>query len=204
MSQTPQEIHPGIRTMIPALRISNLTRLCLNAPQGSFVECGIWRGGCLAVMASLAAAEGKGRKVYGFDSFEGLPELTTEDEGHGEQFVGLCDATMHDVQETFRTWGVPMDDTTLVPGWFKDTVPEAAPDMGPIAVLRLDGDWYESTMTCLEHLYPKVVRGGTIIIDDYTTWKGCTKAVDEYRGLHNIDAKMVETDPIGEIWWTKE
>jgi hypothetical protein len=197
------EIHPGIRTMIPALRISNLTRLILGAPEGCLVECGVWRGGCLAVMASLAHDEGKGRMVHGFDSFEGLPELTPGDGGHGEELVGGCAATEHEVRETFRTWGVPMDHTVLHKGWFKDTVPVAAPSLGPIAVLRLDGDWYESTLTCLEHLDPLLVPGGAVVIDDYGTWRGCRRAVDEYRARHAIDAVMVATDQVGEIWWRK-
>ncbi len=203
MTKKDIDIHPGIRTMVPALRISNLVQRCLASPEGCFVECGVWRGGCLAVMASLAHAESRGRKVYGFDSFEGLPDQTPEDAQHGGEFVGMCRATRHDVLETFRTWGVPLDDTILVPGWFKDTIPAVSSTMPPIAVLRLDGDWYDSTRVCLEYLYPLIQPGGVVIVDDYTTWTGCRRAVDEYRERHDITVSLVETDPLGEVWWTK-
>lgn len=190
--------------MIPAVRISNLTRLCATVPDGCFVECGVWRGGCLAVLASIAQAEGRGRLIYGFDSFEGLPEQTAADNDHGKEFVGSCAATRQDVIETFETWGIPLDDTRLVKGWFEETVPAICEEMPPIAALRLDGDWYESTRICLEYLYPKLVPGGVVILDDYLTWTGCKAATDEYRTRHDINSELVITDPLGEAWWRKE
>ena len=205
MTQDPlMNIHGGIRTMIPAVRISKLAQLCATVPDGCFVECGVWRGGCLAVLASIAHDEGKGRAIYGFDSFEGLPELAPQDDKHGQEYVGCCKATQEDVLETFTTWGVSLDNTTLVPGWFEDSVPATYEDMPPIAVLRLDGDWYESTRVCLEYLYPKLVPGGVVILDDYLTWKGCTVATDEYREKHGIESEIMVTDPLGEVWWRKE
>ncbi|BDQ38087.1 hypothetical protein SYK_24470 [Pseudodesulfovibrio nedwellii] len=203
MSKEDINIHGGIRTMAPAVRISNLAQRCVTVPDGCFVECGVWRGGCLAVMASIANTDGLNRAVYGFDSFEGLPPQTPEDSEDGQEFVGMCRATEAEVHETFTTWGVSLENTVLKKGWFNETIPEASKDMPSIAVLRLDGDWYESTLTCLEYLYPKIVPGGVIIVDDYLTWTGCKKAVDEYRALHKIDNILIETDPLGEVWWTK-
>ena len=85
----------------------------------------------------------------------------------------------------------------LVQGWFEDTIPQVKERMGPIALLHLDGDLYQSTKTCLEELYPAVVSGGFVVIDDYGDWKGCRKAVEEYFAAHGIVVDLVQVDWTG-------
>ena len=161
---------------VDAPRLVNLRERCLAAPDGAFVECGVAQGTSLVVMA----AYGDGRIVWGFDSFEGLPELSDVDDGSGADFVGYsCSGERGEqsVRDTFEKVSVPMENVRLVKGWFADTL--ASADTGPIAVLRLDGDFYEATRCALETMVPRVVRGGFILIDDYNSFDGCRKAVDE-------------------------
>ena len=157
--------------------------------KGSLVECGVARGGCSALMA-LITREHSGKRMWMFDSFEGLPDQSAQD---GEQksvrhkdrtgndlATGYCLGTYEEVSKLmFYQLGLSFDDVILVKGWFQDTLPEYRERVGDIAVLRLDGDWYESTKCCLENLYDNIVAGGYVIIDDYQL-AGCKQAVDEF------------------------
>jgi O-methyltransferase len=149
---------------------------------GNVVECGVWRGG---MSAGLARVLGKNRKYYLFDSFEGLPAAKDIDGADAIQWQGdtksvsyydNCKAEIGFAEAAMQKTGVRFE---LIKGWFSDTLPKFTVP-GPIALLRLDGDWYESTIDCLTHLYPKVAQKGVIIIDDYFTWEGCSKAVHDY------------------------
>ena len=154
-------------------------------------------------MGSIAGPE---QLVWGFDSFEGLPHLTNEDEGSGAGWVGFrCSGPdgEHAVPATFAALNVPMDNVRVVKGWFEDTLPVRRQEIGKIAVLRVDSDWYASTKFCLETLYASVVSGGAVIIDDYFTFTGCRKAVDEFRAERGITAKLHVTDPMSEAYWYK-
>jgi hypothetical protein len=146
---------------------------------GALVECGVWRGGCSALMAWI----GRPRTIWLFDSFEGLPEPGPFDGQEAKQFAGKVVASEHDVQEIFTRLGV---NGTVRKGWFETTVPQASREIGPIAVLRLDGDWYESTKVCLENLFDLVSPGGVVIVDDYDRWQGCRRAVDEFMTSRTI------------------
>jgi O-methyltransferase len=195
---------PPLAMVLPR-GLLNLKRRCLEhrGGPGSFVECGVARGGSLAVMASMAGAE---QLVWGFDSFEGLPELTEADDGSGGGWVGFrCAGPDGEdaVSATFETLNVPMHNVRVVKGWFEESLPRHADEIGPIAVLRLDADWYASTRFCLETLYDSVVQGGVVIIDDYFVFTGCRKAVDEFRANRDIDAKLRITDPRTEAYWYK-
>jgi O-methyltransferase len=167
---------------------------------GELVECGVWKGGAVGMMAlaHLAGREGRApeRTLHLFDSFEGLPAPRAEVDGAAaERFTGGCVGTLADNRHLLEERiGYPPGLLRYHAGWFEETVPRDAPGFGPIALLRLDGDWYESTRTCLEHLYPKVVVGGVVVIDDYGHWQGCRQAVDEYLAglaepvlLHHVD-----------------
>ena len=198
------EILIGGRTMVSPIRLRHLYRLCSDPrlPAGAMVECGVARGGCLAVMAY---AGGRGRQVYGFDSFEGMPPLGEKDENDGARWVGFKASGPRgqaEAQMTLEQYG--LDNVRLVKGWFDQTLPGHAATIGPIAVLRLDNDWYESTLLCLELLYPLVVPGGAVIIDDYHTFIGCRKAVDEYRQRQGIAAPLVTTEADSEVVWRKD
>lgn len=177
-----------------------------NNVDGCFVECGVARGGCSALMA-LVADENKGnrdRKVWLFDSFEGLPEPTSEDEyeepaqdkpkdKHASLVSeGYCLGTYHEVERLlFSKLGLNRNSVFMVKGWFQDTLPKHKDKVGPIAVLRIDGDWYDSTKCSLENLYDNVISGGYIIIDDYESVIGCRRATDEFLGSKGLAVKMV-------------
>jgi O-methyltransferase len=152
--------------------------------KGIVVECGVWRGG---MSAALATVLGPGRTYYLFDSFEGLPApkdidgAKARDWAEGKDgdsyFYDNCRAQQETAAEAMRLAGV--QNAHLVKGWFENTLPHFNPPE-PIAILRLDGDWYDSTMCCLTHLYDKVAPGGLIVIDDYHIWEGCTRAVHDF------------------------
>jgi len=165
-----------------------------NIP-GDLIELGVARGGCAALMASVAFNKemcGKmDRKLWLFDSYEGLPEPTAMDfnpelgNGTGDHVrplpKGSCLGQLDEVKELmFNKNNFPHDRIEFVKGWFDTTVPGRKNEINEIAVLRIDGDWYESTKCCLENLYEKVTSGGYVIIDDYQSCYGCKRAVDEY------------------------
>jgi hypothetical protein len=96
--------------------------------------------------------------------------------------------------------GYPSELIKVTVGWFQDTVPNAGSSMGPIALLRLDGDWYDSTKVCLNHLYGKVSRYGVIVVDDYGHFDGCRKAVDEFIAQLGIPVLLNHIDYTGRFW----
>jgi hypothetical protein len=144
--------------------------------RGAIVETGCWNGGSAAMMAAAAPS----RDVWLFDSFEGLPQPTADDpqEVHDLYFKGWCAGDQDLAGEILRKVGVADPFIHIVKGWYEDTLPAADP--GPIALLHIDSDWYESVKLCLESLYSFVVPGGIIVFDDYDRWSGCKKAVDEF------------------------
>ena len=169
---------------------------------GAMVETGVWRGGACIMMKAVMSAYGVSRPLYVCDSFVGLPKLTegpdavlTLDENP------LLSAPVEDVRSHFERLDLLDDDVHFVKGWFEDTMPELARS-GPeaIAVLRLDGDYYHSTMVVLENLYDKVSPGGFVIIDDYHAYEQCAQAVNEYRAAKGITDEMIEIDGVGIYW----
>jgi O-methyltransferase len=195
-------------TMVSKERLINLYNQCekFRNTSYSFVECGVAKGGCLSLMAHVAS---KNNKIYGFDSFEGMPAITNKDLGDYNKsnihngVVGLnLSGGIESVYTTFQTLHVDMKNTTLIKGFFQDTlnVPENIDNIGEIGVLRLDGDWYESTLVCLEKLYDKVVVGGVIIIDDYGHWVGAKRATDEFRTKYGITSPLMQTDYTEHYW----
>jgi hypothetical protein len=154
----------------------------------------------------MAYMAGRQRQVWGFDSFEGMPELTENDAGSGQNWVGIScvgEEGVKAVSKTFSLLGVSMKNVNLVKGWFEDTLENAKQDIGPIAILRLDNDWYASTRFCLETLYDSVIPGGVVIIDDYFSWEGCRKAVDEFRDQIGETAALKITEKNSEVFWHK-
>ena len=191
------------RTMLSKARLDNLYSLCKsNLPLGDFVECGVAKGGSLAFLTWLSEE----RNVWGFDSFEGMPELTDEDENDGSNWVGYkCSGEKgeKEVIETFRRFSVSMKNVKIVKGWFENVLQTHLSSIKSIAILRLDNDWYKSTKYCLETLYDLVPKGGIIIIDDYHSFTGCYKAVNEFRVSHNITTPMITTEKVSEAYWIK-
>jgi O-methyltransferase len=184
-------------TMVPVFTFLDNLELASKARSipGDIVECGVWRGG---MMAGISEKLGNDRKYWLFDSFEGLPPakeidgpeaVSWQKDKKGENYFDNCAAEEKFAREAMQLAGAR--NYELVRGWFKDTLPITSVER--ISVLRLDGDWYDSTMDCLTHLYPKVVDGGVIIIDDYYFWDGCTKAVHDYLSHHNICDRIRQT-----------
>ncbi|MGC2151718.1 MAG: TylF/MycF/NovP-related O-methyltransferase [Terriglobales bacterium] len=158
-----------------------------NDIHGDIVECGVYHGAQIAAMAlGIKDAYGRytfQRKVIGFDCFEGIPAPSEHDKqwieaGHP---VGTSCATLEQVYANLKEWSIPIEAFELCSGYFEEAVPKWASRRLPetISVLRLDGDLYESTKVCIEHLYPLVSKGGFIIVDDFGL-DGARKAVEEY------------------------
>ncbi len=182
---------------------------------GSFVECGVARGGCSALMALVSSEYKSDRKVWLFDSFEGLPEPTFEDKASVIENLfrrdrsrsilkkGYCLGTYEQVSELlFSTLRLDKKNIFLVKGWFQDTLPSHSDKIGGISFLRIDADWYESTKCCLDNLYDEVITGGYILIDDYHL-AGCKKAVDEFLEKRGTDAKRLIFDGRGGAYFAK-
>jgi len=151
--------------------------------EGDIVECGVGKGRSFMVLGFLA--RNQHRELVGYDSFEGFPEPSEEDNSPRNPKKGEWNYIKpFDVFESFKTAYVNSDDLQVVGGFFKTTIPMY---QGQIALLHLDCDLYESYQVCLKHLYPKVVKGGIVLFDEYNdpNWPGATKAVDEY-GLKPI------------------
>jgi O-methyltransferase len=166
---------------------------------GAIVECGIAGGGSSAVMALALRDAGERRHLWLFDSYEGLPDPTVDDidpasGGTGAHIRplprGSCLGTFEEVEHLMvDVIGVPRDQFTMVKGWFQDSVGPNAETVGEIAVLRLDGDWYESTRTCLDGLYSRLAPGGLLIVDDYHSCFG------SYRALNEFLSEQGDSDP---------
>jgi hypothetical protein len=162
-----------------------------HAVPGAVVECGVWRGGSMhAVARTLDKAGDHSRDLYLFDTFEGMSTPSEHDRRHdgrtAAQLLETSDrsarvwaeASLEDVRDGFTQVPYPAERIQFVPGTVEETVPGQAPE--EIALLRLDTDWYESTRHELEHLYPRLVSGGVLILDDYGYWEGARKAVVEF------------------------
>jgi hypothetical protein len=166
---------------------------------GDVVECGAARGGSAALMGLILADRRADRKVWVFDTFEGMPPPTKSDPDYDRAvaFVGQCLGTLEEVRDLFRRLHL-LDRAVFVKGLFEDTVPKT--DVGPISVLHLDGDWYSSVKVCLDHLYDRLSPGAVIQIDDYGHWEGARKAVEEFRTARGIRASLRYVDYTGRQW----
>lgn len=185
-------------TMIPRQTFMDNLYLCLTYKKfsGVVVECGVWRGGMSAAIAELL---GQDKKYYLFDSFEGLPQAqqidgpiakTWQDNTNDSKYFNNCKAEISFAQNAMKLSGV--DNYRIVKGWFKDTLPKF--DINEkISILRIDGDWYESTRDCLNYLYDRIESGGLLIIDDYYAWDGCALAVHDFLSSRRISDRIQKT-----------
>ncbi|MET0623105.1 MAG: TylF/MycF/NovP-related O-methyltransferase [Pyrinomonadaceae bacterium] len=164
-------------------------RVVKEGVPGGIVECGTAAGGSAAMMALTLKELGDGRDVWLFDTFEGLPAPTEHDPDEAHQFTGEFRADLARVRNTFAGFGLSAH---FVKGFFRDTLPSS--ETGRIAVLHVDGDWYESVKDCLVHLYDRVSPGGIIQFDDYGHWEGARKAVDEFMRNHRISSPLRYVD----------
>jgi len=197
-------------TMIGLKRLDNL-QACVETVikekiEGDLIETGVWRGGACIFMRGILAAYGvTDRTVFVADSFQGLPEpdsaehpLDKEDNLHSVEYLKVSKAA---VMNNFRRYGLLDDQVAFIAGWFKDTLND--PRLKKLALIRLDGDMYGSTIEALDALYPKLSRGGFCIIDDYGALEPCRRAVDDYRSARGITAELIKIDWTG-CYWRKE
>lgn len=195
-------------TMIGLPRLENIQQCCEtilneNVP-GDFLEAGVWRGGaCIIMRAILHAHQIKDRTVWAADSFAGLPPPDTQRYPHDtglnlHQFPQLA-ISLEEVQRHFARYGLLDEQVKFLKGWFRDTLPTAP--VKQLALLRADGDMYESTTDILTNLYPKVVPGGYVIIDDYQI-PACRQAIEDYRHSQHINDAIVPIDWTG-VYWRK-
>jgi hypothetical protein len=174
--------------------------LSTNSIEGDIVECGVWRGGSSMVSAlTLLNNKDINRTLYLYDTFEGMNPPTDDDvsvsgETAKDTWQGKfkCFADFDDVNTNILSTEYPKENIILVKGMVENTIPQVIPDK--IALLRLDTDWYESTYHELVHLFPKLVKGGVLIIDDYGFWKGSRAAVDQYFHENNITIFLNRVD----------
>lgn len=182
-------------TMIPqASYVANLEiALRHGNGAGSVVECGTWKGG---MIAGIASHLGDQRDYWLFDSFEGLPPAKEIDgesaiawqaDTESEHYYDNCSAAQVDAERAMALAGVATPE--IVKGWFSETLPRAEFSAG-ISVLRMDADWYDSTMDILNNLFFKVNPGGVILIDDYYMWDGCSKAVHDFLSKHQRSERI--------------
>jgi hypothetical protein len=195
-------------TLLSEGRLVSLYRQAVHCERhgvpGAFVECGVWKGGAVALMALANLRHGRARRpLHLFDAFQDVPEpeptldgeravaearrvLGKEPTGALRPMQGFYDAEggagSAEGNRTLLVDRVGYDPAHvhLHEGWFQETVPRVSEQIGPIAILRLDGDYYHSVKVCLEHLVPQVVSGGFVVVDDYGYYEGCTRAVDEF------------------------
>jgi O-methyltransferase len=197
---------PDAETMIGLRRLENLEACVrdtlVDRVPGDLVETGVWRGGaCIFMRAMLKAYGDRDRTVWACDSFRGLPrpaENRPEDIEDALWRVGFLAIPLDRVKDNFARYGMLDDQVRFLPGWFQDTLPTAP--MKQIAVMRLDGDMYDSTMVALRSLYPKLSVGGYVIVDDYNAVRGCQQAVDEFRAEHGITDELRPVDWACRYW----
>jgi len=199
---------PEAESMIGLKRLDNLhsciAQVLRDQVPGDFIETGVWRGGtCIFMRAALKAYRDSTRQVWVADSFEGLPkpdDRYPQDEGDPHwtmsDYLGI---SLDQVKANFSRYGLLDDRVRFLKGWFKDTLPTAPIER--LAILRLDGDMYSSTMDSLLNLYSKLSVGGYAIIDDYAL-DSCRKAVDDFRVNNQIRTPLIRIDDIG-VYWRK-
>jgi hypothetical protein len=194
-------------TMIGLERLHNVRRCAErvidDGVPGDFIETGVWRGGAAIMMrAVLAARAVHDRNVWVADSFRGVPppDVANYPQDEGLDLSGFADLAVSQdtVAANFSAYGLLDDQVRFLPGWFRDTLPDAPIER--IALLRLDGDLYESTIVALRALYHKLSPGGYVIVDDYGAFEACARAVRDFRSEAGVDELLERIDWTGVFW----
>ena len=196
-------------TMIGMRRLDNLqecvTEILGNQIPGDLIETGVWRGGASIFMRAVLKIYGDAsRRVWVADSFQGLPKPNAKqypaDRWNPLWMAPQLAVSMEEVKKNFSRYGLLDDQVCFLPGWFDETLPKVP--IEKLAILRLDGDLYESTWCALEALYPKLSPGGYVIVDDYGSMPPCKEAIDTYRAQHRIEGPLQTIDWTG-VYWKK-
>jgi hypothetical protein len=198
------QLHAAVRTSTECgtTRLRSLydavRHVVSNGIEGDIVECGTARGGSAALMGLTLKSLGDPRKMWLFDTFEGLPPPSSEDPDSeiAELYVGGFRGGYDEVQDLLGRLDI-LEGVQMVRGLFQDTLPTA--EVGAISVLHLDGDWYDSVLVCLEQLYDRVSPGGIIQFDDYGHWEGARKAVDQFLERRSIQVPLQRIDYTGRL-----
>ena len=193
-------------TMIGHKRLSNIeeciSRVIQDNIEGDFIETGVWRGGACIYAKILLEEFNSSKKVFVVDSFEGLPKPDSknypQDNGDTHHQIQELSISLDEVKINFLNYGVLNERVEFIKGWFKDALP-LIPEEQKFSIIRLDGDMYESTMTSLVNLYPKLSEGGYVIIDDFCL-SPCVDAVKDYRKMNNIEGEIFQIDYTGVFW----
>lgn len=206
--RTPPPAPPSLaHTLIGPERLDNL-QFCVehalaNEIPGDLIETGVWRGGATIFMRAILKAYGvEDRYVWVADSFEGFPPPNAEEYPHDAGDISYMSnehaITLDRVKANFERYGLLDDQVRFLKGWFRDTLPTAP--IEKLAIIRLDGDMYESTMDALVSLYPKLSVGGYLIVDDYGCFPACRQAVQDYRKSLGINEDIQSVDWTGVFW----
>lgn len=196
-------------TMIGDARMENI-RFCVESVlsekiAGDFVETGIWRGGAVIFMRGLLKAYGvEDRIVWAADSFDGVPVPTWPEDANfdiSKKVLPVLAVTLEEVKGYFRKYDLLDEKVQFLEGWFKDSL--TTNRIEKLAILRLDGDLYESTMDALNPLYEKVSSGGFVIVDDYESCPPCKAAITDFREVHGIREPLIKIDGHS-VYWRKE
>jgi O-methyltransferase len=190
--------------MVGPERIRNLTRLAQRIEDegipGDVVECGVYKGGTAAILARRATHSRLPRTVWLFDYFKGMPAATEVDGPGAASWVGSLKSSPRRVERLLRKTGADLSRVRIVPGIFQETFPRA--QIQQIALLNIDADWYESVKLCLETFFNAVVAGGFVSLDDYGTWPGCRRAVDEFFQARQLTVTLHRVDETAH-WFQK-
>jgi len=143
--------------------------------EGDFVECGVYKGGSAAMLATALPED---RHLWLYDSFQGMPPVDQIDGEDAKEWVGKCVATEEDVMEVMATVGISKNQYTIRKGWFAETFQGQLPEK--VALLHCDADWYKSVYLVLETFYPLISEGGCVILDDFGVWEGCREAFYDF------------------------
>jgi hypothetical protein len=202
-----RELFKGGFTMLYPIRGRMLYRLARHADrdelEGALVDCGTYNGGSTV----LLSAGSPRRAIWAFDSFEGLPAPSVRDTNDpafdpdeaASHFKGQCVGSEDMLRQAASRFG-SAERLNVRKGWFQDTLPVAREEIGPIAVLHIDGDWYESVYTVLENLYDQVITGGAIVIDDYGGVPGAGRATEDFKATVGDVTPIVRIDQTGAYW----
>jgi hypothetical protein len=190
-------------TMVGRARLDNLER-CIrevlerNVP-GDFIETGVWRGGSAIFMRAVLGSRGvTDRVVWAADSFEGMPVPESEADGWDLSDVEELQVSIDDVRRNFARFGLLDDQVRFLKGWFNQTLSTAP--IKRLAILRMDGDLYNSTLDALVNLYDKISPGGYVIVDDYKGWEGCRRAVHDFLHSRQLNPEIRDIDDQSVYW----
>lgn len=189
-------------TMCPRDALESLLRLSETVRAagipGDIVECGVCDGGTAALLGSVVSLQQ--RRLWLYDSFEGMPVTTDADGAEAAEWVGKCVGSEEKVTDILAQCGVPKDSTVIRKGWFEDTFKQALPEQ--VALLHIDADWHSSVTLCLDTFYDRVVPGGGIVLDDFGYWEGCREAFYDFCSRRGIKP-LLERGGIYQAHWIK-